>query len=93
MCKFFKDKKTKKLLKMIEILKLIGLPASVIGAYFVASGIRKYRLFAFCIWIIANIIWLINSLIISDYTQSMLWIFYILTCLIGIKNNVKKNEK
>jgi len=74
---------------MFEIIKAIALILSISGAFLVARKERKNRLIGFITWIIANTIWLINSIIYGDYIQSLLWISYNLLAIYGVKNNFK----
>jgi hypothetical protein len=74
---------------LFDIIKMLAVCMSAGGAYFVALNDRKKRLVGFFIWIFANIIWTIDSIQMANYTQTALWIYYNLMCLVGIKNNLK----
>jgi hypothetical protein len=46
-------------------------------------------LIGFSMWLASNAIWTMDSIMMANYTQTCLWIFYSLMCLVGIKNNLK----
>lgn len=54
---------------------------SMAGAYYV--GEHKVR--GFYIWLVANMIWLTDSILRYDIPQSCLWIFYNYTAYRGIR--------
>jgi len=72
------------------MLKVFALLCSVSGAALVAKNSKKSRLQGFIIWIASNIIWIIDSIAMANYTQTLLWVFYLITCINGIRNNVDK---
>jgi len=76
-----------------EIAKMLAVVLSATGSYLVALNDRKKRLLGFSIWIISNVIWTVDSIIIMNYTQTVLWIYYNLMCLLGIKNNWSQNGR
>jgi len=76
-----------------EIIKIIALLCSITGALMITSRKGKTRLFAFLILIVANTMWLINAITISDYTQAALWVFYIFTCILGIAVILKDKKQ
>jgi hypothetical protein len=59
-----------------------ALMGSVIGAWLVA----KHNVAGFYIWLVANTLWLIDSVGRGDVNQSILWIYYTVTCVVGIKS-------
>ena len=69
-----------------DIIKIIAVFLSMLGAYLVAFNDKKKRLIGFSIWIISNIIWIIDSLSTANYIQTYLWIFYLGVCIFGIFN-------
>jgi hypothetical protein len=62
---------------MITTLALIG---SVVGAWMVARHNKN----GFYVWLVANTLWLYDSWGRGDVEQSLLWIYYNATCIIGI---------
>ena len=72
---------------LLDIAKMLAFIMSVTGAYLVATKDNKKRRFGFCIWFVSNMIWLTNSISLSDWTQSALWIYYNVTCVQGYANN------
>lgn len=78
-----------KMINLFEIAKIVAVVLSATGSYLVALNDKKKRLIGFSIWIISNIIWTIDSIMMVNYTQTILWIYYNLMCLLGIKNNWK----
>jgi len=65
---------------MLIFIGWIASLLSILGAIFNA---RK-SIIGFWLWIVANFIWLIVSLIRKDYAQVILWITYIITSSYGI---------
>ena len=78
------------MISLFEIAKIVALILSASGAYLIALESKKKRLIGFLIWLVANTIWTIDSLSTANYTQTALWIYYNLMCLVGIKNNLAK---
>lgn len=78
-----------KMINLFEIAKIVAVVLSATGSYLVALNDKKKRLIGFSIWIISNIIWTVDSIMMVNYTQTVLWIYYNLMCLLGIKNNWK----
>jgi len=64
---------------MITTLALFG---SVAGAWLVARHDKR----GFYVWLIANTFWLWDSWGRGDMQQSILWIYYNFTCIIGIRS-------
>ena len=76
-------------MEIFEIAKIVAVILSAAGSYLVALNDKKKRLFGFSIWIVSNVIWTADSIMMVNYTQTVLWIYYNLMCLLGIKNNWK----
>jgi len=72
----------------LELFKGLALIMSISGAYLVASNDKMKRRKGFIIWFLSNTIWLVNSIILFDPTQSILWIYYNWTCYLGFKNTL-----
>jgi len=66
---------------------IIALILSIIGSILVASNNKHKRFIGFLMWIIANILWINDAFIRRDSYQSILWIFYLLTAMLGLYNN------
>ena len=77
------------MISVFETAKIIAVVLSAIGSYLVALSDKKKRLIGFSIWLASNAIWTMDSIMMANYTQTCLWIFYSLMCLVGIKNNLK----
>ena len=54
---------------------------SVLGAYLNARG----KIAGFYVWIPANIAWIVYDWIIGEPAQSVLFMVYLVICLIGIR--------
>lgn len=60
----------------------IALVGSVLGAWMVA----RHDKMGFYVWLIANTLWLYDSVSRGDVQQSILWIYYNITCVVGIRS-------
>jgi nicotinamide riboside transporter PnuC len=63
-----------------EVITTLALIGSVVGAWLVA----RHDIRGYFIWIFANILWVADSLGRGDIQQTILWLYYIFTCFIGI---------
>jgi uncharacterized membrane protein YhhN len=73
----------------MQYLSFIALGLSILGSILTSSNSRKARLNGFITWIMSNILWLSISIHSKDLSQIILWSFYILMSLRGIKSNLK----
>jgi hypothetical protein len=73
----------------MEYLSIIALILSILGAIYTSSKVKSKRLMGFILWLGSNLSWLYLSLNRLDFIQSILWLFYLLTCVRGIKSNLR----
>lgn len=66
---------------MQELIQPSALVLSIIGAWRVARGGST----GFKVWIVSNLLWLTDSLGRYDVWQSILWGYYIITCVLAIR--------
>lgn len=66
---------------MINIATTLALFGSMGGALLVA---RQHKS-GFYVWLVSNMLWLNDSYARGDIQQSVLWIYYNITCIIGIR--------
>ena len=60
---------------------------SITGSRWVAGTASFERKSGFGIWIIANLIWVITSLVLEDWAQVVLWTVYLYYAYVGWRNN------
>jgi len=84
---------------MIDVVSLrVGLRwlatfLSLGGSRLVASKKKSVRQKGFSVWIIANMIWIFNSVVVLDLPQILLWSIFLYYAVDGWKNNSEeKNE-
>ena len=75
---------------LFDIAKILAVCLSATGSYLVAEKTPQKRLIGFSVWIVSNIIWTVDSIMYQNYTQTILWVYYNVMCLLGIKNNWSK---
>lgn len=68
--------------EVIMSITWLALLSSIIGAWFVAI----LNPIGYVFWFIGNCIWLHFALERKDNPQIVLWIYYIITCIIGYMN-------
>jgi uncharacterized membrane protein YhhN len=75
---------------IIQQLKPLALLLSMLGSILICSSYKHKRKIGFCCWLISNLIWLNNAFILNDFYQIILWVFYLITSIVGIIKNSKK---
>lgn len=75
---------------MINILSWFFTGLSILGGFLVTGIKPKTRLFAFIIWIIANIFWVCFNFYFKHYAPLFLFSIYSIQSIIGILKNIKE---
>ncbi len=66
------------------IIRYIITGLSLIGAFTVSNPNNYIKLFGYCIWMITNIYWCIDSYVRKDKQQFIMWFVYCVSVLLGI---------
>jgi len=70
------------------MITTIALFASILGAWLVADHNVK----GYYIWLISNLLWSVDSVSRGDIQQTILWLYFVATCIIGIRKWKNKGE-
>ncbi len=76
---------------IIGIILAIG---SLTGGFFIAFNTRLLRLWGFILWLFIDSTWVIYHFYFNNRDLGSIILFgvYVITCIIGIKNNIKKDK-
>ena len=72
---------------VVMIVRWLATLLSITGSRWVAGTASFERKSGFGIWIIANLIWVITSLVLEDWAQVVLWTVYLYYAYVGWRNN------
>lgn len=73
------------MIRVLEIMKAIGLVLGMSGAVLVASSSPLIRGGGFSCWIVANAAWVVVGLITEDLYLFSLFGFYLVTAWLGLR--------
>jgi hypothetical protein len=77
---------------MIDPVQSVAVILSMAGALLVTHTNNKIRMYAFGAWVIANGIW-VSVFFQNNPYSFILFSFYFVTAMIGVKNNIVQGKE
>ena len=74
--------------RKLDPLQAAAIPLGVVGAIATAGATDLERLAGFCVWVIANICWIISARRDGDYYHGTYFLIMLGTAIMGILHNL-----